>query len=145
MVLSPETVRYPHARKPRPQDLHHHFMGPAPIDGGPVKTPNPAPCPPTRHPVSSACTATEFRKASTNSSASRSSAWHRPEAVTSRPQATRNSSATFRETPPPMLQVRRQRPRPPPPPSPTTPAGDGATAPASDIDASSHPPSETAG
>jgi hypothetical protein len=44
----------------------------------------------------------------------------------------------------PMLQVRRQRPRPPPPPSPTTPAGDGAIAPASDIDDSSHPPSETA-
>jgi len=45
------------------------------------------------------------------------------------PQATRNNSATFRETPPPMLQVRRQRPRLPPPPSPTTPAGDGATPP----------------
>jgi len=43
MVLNPETVRYPHARKPRPQDPHPHFMGPAPIDGGPVKTHNPAP------------------------------------------------------------------------------------------------------
>jgi len=27
MVLSPETIRYPHARKPRPQDLHPHFIG----------------------------------------------------------------------------------------------------------------------
>jgi len=46
MVISPETVRYPHAREPRPQDLHHHLMGPASIDGGPLKTHNPAPCPP---------------------------------------------------------------------------------------------------
>jgi len=36
-------------------------------------------------------------------------------------------------------------PSPPPPPSPTTPAGDGATAPASDINARTHSPSETAG
>jgi hypothetical protein len=106
MVLSPETVRYPHAREPRPQDLHH-LRGPAPIDGGPLKTHNPDPYPPTRYPVSSACTATD------------------------RSQATRNSSATFRETPQPMLQVCRRRPRLPPPLSPTTPAGDGATAPAS--------------
>jgi hypothetical protein len=45
MVLSPETVRYPHAREPRPQDLHH-LRGPAPIDGGPLKTHNPDPYPP---------------------------------------------------------------------------------------------------
>jgi hypothetical protein len=44
MVLSPETVRYPHAREPRPQDLHH-LRGPAPIDGGPLKTHNPDPYP----------------------------------------------------------------------------------------------------
>jgi hypothetical protein len=50
MVLSPETVRYPHAREPRPQDPHH-LMGPAPIDGvdGPRragKNPQPGPLPP---------------------------------------------------------------------------------------------------